>query len=156
VQIFLDIDGVMVPASSWKMPEIHSDGFPVFSSQAVRALTRILKETSAKLVLTTSHKGGYSPTQWKNMFASRGISVPKVQTLPKNVAGLSRKEELLNWLSSIKDPNFIIIDDDKSLNDLPSFHKERLVLTNGMIGLTDTLADEAIALLKGNTKGVSV
>jgi hypothetical protein len=29
--IFLDIDGVMVPAKSWERPVLLKDGFPAFS-----------------------------------------------------------------------------------------------------------------------------
>lgn len=151
MQILLDIDGVMVPAHGWKQPEFHSDGFAQFHPKAVRALKKIIKETQASLVLTTSHKSSYSSTAWKNMFAARGIPVHDVETLPANKSGLSRKEELQNWLfSSNHDTNFVIIDDDKSLNDLPLHLKERLVLTNGSIGLTDPLADQAIALLRND------
>ena len=31
--LFLDIDGVMVPAKGWKSPELLNDGFPAFSSR---------------------------------------------------------------------------------------------------------------------------
>ena len=29
--VLLDIDGVMVPANSWKKPEFMDDGFPMFN-----------------------------------------------------------------------------------------------------------------------------
>jgi hypothetical protein len=149
MQILLDIDGVMVPANGWKRPEFHSDGFAQFHPKAVRALNKIIDQTHASLILTTSHKSNYTSKVWKAMFAARGIKVPEVATLPVNNSGLSRKEELQHWLSSSShDDNFIIIDDDKSLNDLPLQLKERLVLTNGSVGLTEPLADYAIDLLK--------
>lgn len=155
MKVLIDIDGVMVPAHSWKMPEIHADGFPLFSSQAVKALTRILQETNADLVLTSSHKSKYTPFQWREIFVSRGVPAVQVQTLPPNDAGITRKEELLNWLSSAGVEDFIIIDDDKSLNDLPSALKQRLILINGLIGLTDPQAEEAIALLRSNINRLS-
>jgi hypothetical protein len=40
--IFLDIDGVMVPAKGWQRPELLSDGFPVFSLNAVNALKKLI------------------------------------------------------------------------------------------------------------------
>ncbi|MNE99925.1 hypothetical protein D3C80_1986720 [compost metagenome] len=44
--------------------------------------------------------------------------------------------------------DFVIIDDDKSLNILPKEIKDRLVLTSGSVGLTNELADQAISVLK--------
>ncbi len=58
--ILLDIDGVMVPANSWKKPEFHEDGFPMFNSRSVSALQKIISETGASLLLTTSHKSKYN------------------------------------------------------------------------------------------------
>jgi hypothetical protein len=42
--LYLDIDGVMVPANSWRKPEILEDGFPEFSSKAVSSLIRIISK----------------------------------------------------------------------------------------------------------------
>lgn len=53
--IFLDIDGVMVPAKGWKAPELMTDGFPNFSAKAVAALHTLLAP-DAVIILTTSHK----------------------------------------------------------------------------------------------------
>jgi hypothetical protein len=50
--LYLDIDGVMVPANAWRKPEILEDGFPAFSSNAVRSLDRIISSSSANIVLT--------------------------------------------------------------------------------------------------------
>ena len=36
--LFLDIDGVMVPAKGWKSAELLEDGFPVFSTKATEIL----------------------------------------------------------------------------------------------------------------------
>ena len=67
--ILLDIDGVMVPAKSWKRPEFLNDGFFAFSSDATSALQKIISETSADILLTTSHKSKYTIQEWKNVVA---------------------------------------------------------------------------------------
>jgi hypothetical protein len=135
--IFLDIDGVMVPAKSWKSPELLNDGFPAFSEVAIRAFQSLLTEDTT-VVLTTSHKSRFSLDSWKNIFENRMLSVCKLESLEENKGFLSRKEEIMNWfkLNAIKD-DFLIIDDDKSLNDLPRHLKENLILTSPMIGLTE-------------------
>lgn len=148
--ILLDIDGVMVPGNSWKRPEFLNDGFPAFSTIATQALQKIISETSADIVLTTSHKCNYTLEEWKTMFNARGFKLDKIDRLPENTNYSSRKEEIINWFTSSKiDQEFIIIDDDKTLNVLPQILKSKLVQTNASVGLTDGLADEAINILKG-------
>lgn len=147
--ILLDIDGVMVPANSWKRPEILEDGFMNFSLQAIKALEKIISSTSADILLTTSHKDSFTLNQWKSIFDKRNIKVGKIEKLPKNIDYLNRRDEILNWFHSTNDhQSFIIIDDDKSLNSLPSDLKNRLVQTSATVGLTNYLADEAIRKLK--------
>ena len=150
--ILLDIDGVMVPANSWKRPEFLDDGFPSFSTKATNALQKIISETNADILLTTSHKTSYSLKEWKNIFKKRNISLHRISRLSENVNYSSRKQEIIDWFALKKDnKGFIIIDDDKSLNDLPSFLKNRLIQTSSSIGLTDELADEAIRRIEKET-----
>ncbi len=148
--ILLDIDGVMVPASSWKRPEFEADGFPKFSPRAAKSLQQILIATSAMIVLTTSHKDSYNLTAWKDIFKTRGFSEINIDKLQENVPVLNRKEEILRWLSiNTEQQDFVIIDDDKILNSLPLELRPRLVQTSGTLGLTPELAEAAIHILKG-------
>jgi len=146
--ILLDIDGVMVPANSWKKPEFLADGFPVFNSKSVKALQKIIAETDASLLLTSSHKSKYDISQWYNIFKSRGID-----RLASNSLASSRTEEIMNWYMDKHIPNegFVIIDDDKLLNGLPGDIKNNLVLTSPSVGLTEELAEDAISILKNRT-----
>ncbi len=147
--LFLDIDGVMVPANSWRRSEILDDGFPAFSPNATKALQRIIAATGAGIVLTTTHKSKYTPTQWRGIFNRRGISVNRINRLAENVSALNRKDELLKYFDkkSINE-DFLIIDDDKSLNALPDYLKRRVIQPSGSVGLTGDLADEALSLLR--------
>lgn len=145
--ILLDIDGVMVQAASWKPVEVLSDGFSSFNARAVSGLQRIISGTNASIVLTTSHKYKYSLTQWKEIFERRGIVV-SIDRLEDNLDFLNRKEEILRWVSKNRDlEDYVIIDDDKSLNGLPSNIKDKLVLTSPMIGLTEENVLAAIDIL---------
>ena len=138
--IFLDIDGVMAPAKSWQRPDILEDGFVDFSSKAVRVLQDVLAQNAdTTIVLTTSHKSRFSLSQWKIIFERRGLNVNKLESLNDNTNFQSRKVEILNWFDSNDiDEDFIIIDDDKSLNDLPTFYKDRLILTSSLVGLNES------------------
>jgi hypothetical protein len=134
--IFLDIDGVMVPAKSWARPELLNDGFPAFSDKATATLQSIISKDDI-IILTTSHKDRYSLEKWKQIFKNRGLNVDNIQSLAANIEKLNRKDEIAKWvLSSNLNDSFVIIDDDKSLNDLPGHLKSHLVLTNPMVGLT--------------------
>ncbi|WP_316795108.1 HAD domain-containing protein [Pedobacter agri] len=146
--ILLDIDGVMVPGTSWRQPEFLSDGFPAFSFKAVKALERIINETGARIILTTSHKTKYDSSHWNEIFRNRDIHINHIDRLPSDSSKLSRKDEILNWYySNNHSEAFVILDDDKYLNDLPEDIKHHLVLTSSSLGLTDELAEEAIAKL---------
>lgn len=94
--ILLDIDGVMVPANSWKRPEFLADGFPVFNSNSAKALQKIISETGASLLLTTSHKSKYNISQWRNIFKSRGIDAKHIDSLSSDSLQTTRIEEILN------------------------------------------------------------
>ena len=138
--IFLDIDGVMAPAKSWQRPDILEDGFVHFSSKAVSVLQDVLAQNAdTTIILTTSHKSRFSLSQWKIIFERRGLKVNKLESLNDNNDFQSRKVEILNWFESNDiHEDFIIIDDDKSLNDLPTFYKDRLILTSSLVGLNES------------------
>ncbi len=145
--IFLDIDGVMVPAKSWERPELLDDGFPVFSSRATRVLQNIISD-DATVMLTTSHKSTYTIDEWKTIFEKRNISITNLKSLDKNIYNLSRKDEVLNWFNINEiNEDFVIIDDDKSLNALPLFLKGNLILTSSLVGLTDQHLEEIKSIL---------
>jgi putative lipoic acid-binding regulatory protein len=141
--IFLDIDGVMTPIKGWSRPRILEDGFPAFSDKAVNAIRKVLtKNQNVRIVLTTSHKGNYSRQQWIKIFLNRGIDHQNLDKLNNNSTNLSRREEILSWLAEHNlndDEAIMIIDDDKSLFDLPAALKLKLVNTSPMIGLTEEL-----------------
>lgn len=139
--LFLDIDGVMVPAKGWKSPEILNDGFPAFSSKATRTLQRLISG-DVTVMLTTSHKSNFSIEEWKDIFKNRGITIERLKPLPGNFTNISRKDEIINWfnLNNVNE-DFVIIDDDKSLNDLPDCLKKNLIQTSPYIGLTEEHLD---------------
>ncbi len=146
--ILLDIDGVMVPASNWKRPEFESDGFPKFSRKATNSLQKIISETGAGILLTTSHKSNYYVKEWREIFSNRGVKNVKIRKLNKNSNYLNRREEVMRWLEKSNEKEFVIIDDDKTLNSLPPRIKLRLVQPSSTVGLNEELANSAIRILK--------
>lgn len=146
--ILLDIDGVMVPTTSWKPTEILSDGFANFSERAITNLQTIIYNTGASILLTTSHKSRYSNSEWEEIFKRRGI-VTNINTLEPNEDNLNRKEEILRWFTKTSiSESFVILDDDKSLNGLSSNIKNKAIVTSGTVGLTNDQAKRAIDILQ--------
>jgi hypothetical protein len=142
--ILLDLDGVMIKNKSWEPVELLEDGFCAFDETATKNLNRLISETGACIILTTSHKVKYSVSEWTDIFKNRGI----VTDVDKLNTDVDRFSEVLGWFENKSTNNFIILDDDKSLNNLPSAIKCRLVLTSPMIGLTEELVKKSIKLLR--------
>ena len=150
--ILLDIDGVMVPAKSWSRPELLKDGFPEFSARATHVLNNLISQ-NCTVVLTTSHKSNYSIEEWKSIFRNRNIDIENLKCLPENINNLSRKDEIISWFNvTLIHDLFLILDDDKSLNDLPHFLKENLIQTSPYIGLTEEHLELARTILNNQIK----
>lgn len=134
--IFLDIDGVMVSGATWKAPETLEDGFPMFLEKAVKSLNSLIT-TDSKIILITSHRDRFTLPEWKQLFSRRGILVNDLDKFPYPHGQKKRKEEILEWFANHTRPkHFVIIDDDKTLYDLPKDLKEHLIVTSPYIGLT--------------------
>lgn len=147
MKLLLDIDGVMVQAASWKRVELLDDGFYEFMPKAISGLKEIISTTGASIVITSSHKSTYSIVEWKEIFHKRGIDVD-IDKLDDNTNHLSRKEEILNWVKNNDYyENYVIIDDDKSLHELPLNIKEKVVFTQPLIGLKMEDVSDAISIL---------
>lgn len=142
MKFFLDIDGVMVHANPHKSVELEDDGFYKFNKKAVEIFNSIFRTTKDELILSTSHRYRYSINEWKIIFRNRGISSRKI-TIIENVGEsyhrVSRRIEIESWidLHHFDYDDLVILDDDKSLNELPTKLKERLCLTNSYTGLNN-------------------
>lgn len=144
MKIFLDIDGVMVPAKGWLKPEILEDGFPAFSKKAIQALKTLLTP-HAEVILTTSHRFNFTVDQWIQIFSNRNLQLNQIDILPVCSKAKSRKDEIVNWFElNYNGDNFLIIDDDSSVEDLPSQLKKRLIKTSPHIGLTEELINQIL------------
>lgn len=144
--ILLDFDGVMIPSKPWKPVNLMNDGFYEFSDSIIYNLNQIVKETDAEIILITSHKTSYTNSEWIRMFETRGI-LGNVSRLDDDLIDSKRLNEVLNWCELNKSDGFVILDDDKSLNNLPTNIKNHLVLCDSGIGLTSEKVELAIKIL---------
>ena len=79
--ILLDIDGVLVITPGWKKMEINSDGFMEFNTRAAHNLSKIIADTSADIILTTSHRKSYPLSTWKKIMTKRGIEIRNLTSI---------------------------------------------------------------------------
>lgn len=121
-----------------------------FNQQCADNLAKIITATQADIVLTTTHRIHYDDKRWRELLQSRGITTTSVSKVNRasTFAELSiRCKEVVNWVAANLNENFVIIDDDKSLRDLPVHIKDKWVETNFYQGLTDLGSEQAIDIL---------
>ena len=154
--ILLDIDGVLVITPAWQAVEIHADGFMKFNERAAKNLASILDETGADIILTTSHRINYSVEEWKMLLMTRGIkpaSLAKINSVTSLDLVGDRATEIEEWIYKHGvDKNYVIIDDDLSINRLSIDIKSRFVLTKSMIGLDEAAAMKVVDILRNGLK----
>ena len=149
--ILLDMDGVLVTVPSWRKVEIGTDGFMLFNEKAAKNLADILSKTNASIVLTTTHRINYNIERWLEILAARGLKlqcIAKVNSVNSIPLMGSRASEIERWVNDNNEENYVIIDDDLSIESLPESIKSRWVKTNPMIGI-DEEAKQAVLQILG-------
>ncbi|MGJ1227240.1 HAD domain-containing protein [Sphingobacterium siyangense] len=95
------------------------------------------------MILSSSHRFRYTIAEWKKIFHDRNIRIDLLTLLEDVVAKVNhrytRKDEILGQIvrQGLQTEEIVIIDDDKSLNELPQALKSRLVFTSPYSGLTE-------------------
>jgi hypothetical protein len=152
--VLLDIDGVLVTTPGWRVAEQHSDGFLKFNQRALMNLVRLITETKASIVLTSTHRITFSNEEWKEIFNARGIPVDNIQKVNEihTVKDMmDRASEIKEWINNLGEHgSFVIIDDDLSLHSLPTDLKNKWVRTRSLIGLDEEGTNKAITILLGS------
>lgn len=149
MKILLDFDGVMVTTPTWQTVEHLDDGFMAFNEYCAKNLAEVLVLTQADIVLTTTHRIHYDEEKWRQLLHNRGLFTNQITKVnqAKTFTDLSvRCSEVIAWVTANPNENYVIIDDDKSLRELPSTIKERWVETDFHKGLT----------VEGKTKALSI
>ena len=150
MHLILDLDGVLITNPSWKADRIHSDGYSEFNESCVENLNRLLTLAEFDIWLSSTRRTMKTLTEFNLIFKNRGIEKQIVGFLPEYANCRSRKEEVLNFITELKLTDFLIIDDDKSLNGLDSGIKEKLILTELTKGFNSDKLKEAISKIKSN------
>jgi len=153
--IFLDFDGVLVNRKSWY---VRSGLQATADPTCVVALNRIIQATGAAIVVSSSWRIGTTAAEIRRTLRSWGVIGPVLGCTPSGLRmpdgrlyiSNPRGLEIQKWLdehSARFNIDRVVILDDESWD----FGKlaSRLVKSEFEIGLTEDLADRAIALLEG-------
>lgn len=150
--IFLDIDGVHNTRESMYMDRIFptpklegvEDRIPDhLSCYTVRLLNDIIKETGAKVVISSTWRLGFSPQEMQIILEYYGFKGEVIANTPNLWEG-KRGDEIRLWINESDDvESFVIIDDDSDMCELIG----HLVKTDGNYGIQYKDMKKAIEIL---------
>jgi hypothetical protein len=134
--IFLDIDGVLAPISTW-------DRYGDLDRACMEALNDLVAHTGAHVVVSSTWRHGKTVAQLQQMFAAGGFLGRVVDKTPGDIPAATRGEEIAAWLAQHDVDGYVIIDDHADMGAL----RASLVQTNPVCGLQPTDVSRAIAII---------
>lgn len=146
--VILDLDGVLINTPNWKPDKIHPDGYSDFDSNCVKNLNNLMNNVDAELWLSSTRRIGKSLSEFQTIFQNRNIVAPLIGFLPGKTHGIERIIEINSFLDHEPIKNFLIIDDDKSLNGLEQDRKLFWLQTELLIGFNDEKLIKALQIVK--------
>uniref|UniRef100_UPI00188F2F5D HAD domain-containing protein n=1 Tax=Pararhodonellum marinum TaxID=2755358 RepID=UPI00188F2F5D len=141
--LILDLDGVLLTNPSWRADRIHPDGYSDFDESCVENLNQLLTFAHFEIWLSSSRRTAKTLTEFNVIFKNRGIQKEIAGFLPEYAECKNRQEEISKFINEFNVSDFLIIDDDKSLNGLESEIKEKLILTELTKGFNSDKLKEA-------------
>jgi hypothetical protein len=113
------------------------------SSEAIRNLNEIVSYTRSKVVITSNWRLGLTLTQLKIILRSEGFHGDVVG---KTDIGVSRGEEILEWIELKGVTDYVVIDDQ--VGDIISvLGDKRVIEVDHKKGLDRNVVDKAIDIL---------
>ena len=150
--IFLDFDGVM--DTSYYDHILSKEGKPgndeygaVFDPYCIRNLKRIIEETEADIVVSSSWKYMMSYQDFLNMWKDRGLPGFITDVTPNPVDRRKRGDEIDAWIEEFKTECQYVIIDDLEANNFNEHQIPRLLIVNPFFGLDEETAERAIQIL---------
>jgi len=157
--IFLDIDGVLNSDIWQKTDNYKQQESPEkwFDPNAVSLFNKLIDETKAKVVLTSTWRLEYSLEEMRKIFSKVKIKCDLIDFTPdlsSNNNYVVRGNEILKWCKDNRNTigtnpmnytDFIILDDN---DDMLLWQSKYFFQTDMLCGLSPRVTKEAIRMLK--------
>lgn len=115
-----------------------------FNPKSVSNINLIISYTRAKIVVTSTWRTQFTLQQLKDIFRSNGIDG---EVVDKTSIGLTRGEEIQEWIDYHGVESYIVIDDQVK-DILPYVDNNKVIKCNHSIGFEDDeLLDKALDIL---------
>ncbi len=139
--VFLDFDGVL---NSDRSTQELGTRYR-FSRASVEALNSVLRETDARIVLSSSWREHWTLKENAEFLERDGVLPTRVVGKTATLDGHERGLEIDAWLASVPYPvkSFVLLDD----RDDMAMHCDRLVRVDPTIGFTTSQASRAVEIL---------
>jgi len=140
--IFLDVDGVLHSIRVARQEQL-------FNPQKMALLRKIIQATDAQIVLSSAwRRTGPTLRMAYQMLNKHGIETPIDVTPDYGICG-KRSAEILTWVDKYQIRDWIAID-DLDLNAGEPRMRPHFIKCNPLIGLTNDLVDQGVAILNQN------
>ena len=153
--IFLDFDGVMDTAYYDHM--LSKQGLPgndpygtVFDPNCVHNLRRIIDNTGADIVVSSSWKHFMTYKEFLEMWDARGLPGFVTDVTPIPDMRRNRGDEIDSWLNECNVECQYVIIDDLDGSNFNEHQIPRLLVVNPFFGLDEETAERAIYLLNNS------
>ena len=153
--IFLDFDGVMDTAYYDHM--LSKQGLPgndpygtVFDPNCVHNLRRIIDNTGADIVVSSSWKHFMTYKEFLEMWDARGLPGFVTDVTPIPEMRRNRGDEIDAWLNECNVECQYVIIDDLDGSNFNEHQIPRLLVVNPFFGLDEDTAERAIYLLNNS------
>jgi hypothetical protein len=149
---FCDVDGVL--NNPWCYGHMKAGNRVPADPRCVDALNFITRSTGALIVVSSTWRFG-GLMFCRERFSEWGVEAPVMDITPRLIdesrsiaVAQARGQEIAAWLRIVDGfcdvSSFVILDDDDDMHP----HGDRLVQTNGSVGLTMADAAKALEILK--------
>lgn len=143
--IFLDVDGVL---NCEKTQRVTRNGYLFVSGRKIKLLQKIVKETGAKIILSSDWRYNRDDPELNGDFLQLRDELNRygiqISGYTPYISWPNRGREIDLWLKDNQEiKNFVILDDSNEVKG----HADRFVHTTMKYGLTKDLAESAIKIL---------
>lgn len=150
--IILDLDGVLVTKPPWRMDELDVDGYSKFNEHAIANFNMLTDDLDFELWLISDRRRGKTLEQLNKIFKNRNIN-KQINGMVPIYGHITRLEEFKKFISENKFDNYLLIDDEISLEGLDD--KSSWVRTKPLIGFgEEELSESKLKTLKWKQKNI--